>query len=105
MIGTIFNDPSDVGTWRVVAADGPYWIVERVDDFRPVERLTAADLASRFGTSEESPTQPSEDDGWRALSDANDRAALRLARGDVPAAPTPEERITAAEAARLGHRR
>jgi hypothetical protein len=127
MIGATFTDPSDALTYRVVAADGPYWVVECVDEFRSMERLTTANLAARFNVVEpERPERPAaapdEDAGWRALSALNDLAALRLARGDFgPAAPTPEQALSAddddgprltrrvglteAEAQRLGHRR
>jgi hypothetical protein len=126
MIGATFTDPSDATTWRVVAADGGAWVVSCESEFRPVERLTTADLAARFNVAEperpERPAAADEDAGWRALSDLNDLAALRLARGDFgPAAPTPEQALSAAddddgprltrrvglteaEAQRLGHR-
>jgi hypothetical protein len=108
MIGATFSDPSDATMWRVVAADGGAWVVSCESEFRPVERLTTADLAARFNVAEpHAPTQPSEADGWRALEVVNRRAALKLATGDVPDAPSPEDhfiRVSDADARRLGHR-
>jgi hypothetical protein len=44
--------------------------------------------------------QAAEQAGWEALAEANERAALRLAQGDVPEAPTPEALLAAQQATR-----
>ncbi|PTL55518.1 hypothetical protein C7Y72_17875 [Paraconexibacter algicola] len=80
MIGAEFSGP-DGSEFRVVASDMGAWIVQRVDAFEPVRRMSSAAIAAEFGTPVSDPNDTTDEaSGWAALAAASDRAAARVRR-------------------------
>lgn len=89
MIGAQFKDGD--ATYEVVGAEGGAWVVNRTDTFAPPERLTSADIASKFNTAAPAaPERRSDEEGWKRLSEANARVAARQAYRDHPEDFKPE---------------
>jgi hypothetical protein len=93
VIGSRLTDKAGA-VFEVAAQSQGHYVLHRVDEHEPPQEVTAAELAARFNLDASDPSpEVDEQAGWEALADANERAAIALARGDVADAPTPEETL------------
>ncbi len=106
IVGTKLTEKGKNGTtYVVVGEDGGGYVIAPEIHGSP-ERVTAADLAARFGVEIEAPAPVDEISAWRQLGESFAAKVERREFGPRPASP--EEtftRISDADAARLGHKR
>lgn len=109
IVGTKLTEKGKNGTtYVVVGEDGGGYVIAEAERHGSPERVTAADLAARFGVEIEAPAAVDEISAWRQLGESFAAKVERANRREFGPRPvSPEEtftRISDADAARLGHK-